>query len=81
MLPLPLAGEGWGEGGRVDEGQPCRITTACPLPRPSPARGRGEQTRGTVRPQRRHPPTTQRFPQHHQSRRLTCNPGPNSTHR
>ncbi|SCU74344.1 hypothetical protein CNECB9_1710033 [Cupriavidus necator] len=44
VLPLPLAGEGWGEGGNVHEvpagGMPPPALTPCP----SPACGRGEQT-------------------------------------
>ncbi|SOY60348.1 hypothetical protein CBM2589_A20174 [Cupriavidus taiwanensis] len=44
VLPLPLAGEGWGEGRSVNEVKGVAIATAGPLPRPSPASGRGEKT-------------------------------------
>ncbi|SOY57748.1 hypothetical protein CBM2587_B10119 [Cupriavidus taiwanensis] len=49
MLPLPRAGEGWGEGRSFHEVKAFRY---CPRPAltpgPSPASGRGEKTRSGI---------------------------------
>ncbi|SOY50724.1 hypothetical protein CBM2589_B230112 [Cupriavidus taiwanensis] len=50
MLPLPLAGEGWGEGRSLNEVTRVAFASAGPHPRPSPASGRGENTLSARRP-------------------------------
>ncbi|SPC25011.1 hypothetical protein CO2235_MP90101 [Cupriavidus oxalaticus] len=45
VLPLPLAGEGWGEGPACPRSEALHFVDAPALtPGPSPASGRGEQT-------------------------------------
>ncbi|SPA41014.1 hypothetical protein CBM2606_A90474 [Cupriavidus taiwanensis] len=76
MLPLPLAGEGWGEGGRVDEVQAVGIASACPHPLPlSRKRERGANRRSATCRQTRCPPPNS-APSSPNSTRAPPNPYP-----